>query len=423
MVDISGGAKEQARASSMGLTGPAKFLVAALASAFAYLTLLTAVGQSTQIWSLPGSGLYPVAGAAALSELEKTSRELVVEGPLGLPLPTDSRYRDLASYALRQEPASVSALRVLGFYAAGTGKIEDARTILLAAEQLKKRDRQTSLWLVQDSFQRDDVSGALLRFDQILRSAGDTRGSMLAVMTQLLSDSRSVPFLTDLLRANPPWANEFWYFIARNRTGLENAADLRRRLIGTPVRISTENDALLLGALVESGQIEEAATLYGALTKRPQKSGPVSFSFHDQPEFPPFDWELPSSDKISARLSPSRSMLEVLAPPDQEGISARRLIKLSPGRYRLSLAATKGSEIGGMRAGILCAGVDRQLTVSDIRTTQDGWYGDVSVPAQCGWAWLQIIAGPHSGQGYNVSLETVRISPVTGESRTPQPSA
>jgi hypothetical protein len=383
------------------------------AAAFAVFAAIAAIAQARS-YSGPAAvaTVWPLTGAAAASHLDAELASQASSGTLGLPVVRGAEVKPLARLALLEEPTSAATMRVLGLYADGGGHKAEARQLMVTAERMSKRDDYTSLWLIRDSLEARQLAPALQRLDQLLRTSGDQRGSLMILMAGLLSDPQAVGPLFAILVHNPPWQGDFWFAAVRNPRGLEGAAALRQRLASAGAPSSPERDSALLGALAENGDFAAGEMLYRTLAKGGDSSIVHDGDFRQLAALPPYDWRFPPSGGFATEIAARDGQLQVGASPGAEGAFAEQLVRLPAGRYHavMQFAPRSGPAPASLAMEIQCAQAgELPLQAENVTGSAKQWTANFTVGPSCEWAWLRLTS-ERVESGFETALDRVQLT-------------
>lgn len=244
-----------------------------------------------------------------------------------------------ARESLRQEALNPDALRLIGLARSRTAFWPGASAFELAAK-MSRRDLNTQLWLIEASVNRQDVAAALSHYDSALRIDEASAPILFPVLTSALENPQIWDAFLPYFAANPPWLSPFARYAARNSKQPARYAQLFARggglhRPGQESVVETE----LLQRLANDNEIA-AAVRYIASLPGATKSLPGEIGFNStttSARFPPFTWELSTSDGASLLFTESESGSSIDLTADVEAgtstVLARKLVVLAPGRY------------------------------------------------------------------------------------------
>jgi len=248
----------------------------------------------------------------------------------------------LARQAYASEPLATDSLLILANSGLSPESAKVERILQLTYD-IDQRNLFVGMNLLQRSVARGDLPAMLGLVDRLTR----IRPEIAAQLPKVLADSGSVPFLTDVLRQNPPWAAQFWRSVPNKELELANFLTLHRLV---PAPANEAADARLLQALTGSGRYSEAMDLWRDLTGRSD----IGTGFANSSRFAPIDWQLNRSGRVNARLGADGAMVAFVE-SGATGELARQLVALTPGRYRWSSAMTLQQGSGDVEVGLECA--------------------------------------------------------------------
>jgi hypothetical protein len=157
----------------------------------------------------------------------------------------------------------------------------------------------------------------------------------------------------------------------------------------------------LLGSLVDAGQYGRAQAIWSAISHAQLAPGQTVYDaeFADPNAPPPFNWELMSSSVGLAERQPG-GRLHVIFYGQQDGLLARQLILLSPGRYRATLSAAGGERRRALNWSLRCATTQTPFSAIslDVAASRPWTF---AVPANCPAQWLEL-----SGVSSDVSQQS-----------------
>ena len=296
------------------------------------------------------------------------------EGTFSLAVPPETQ--SLAREAFAREPFASDALPALA-YADSTLADSQQAQILGLAHRLDQRNLIVGLDVLQRALARDDLPEAQRLIDQLAR----IRPEVASDLVRTLVDAGSVPFWAEILRRNPPLAEQFWRSVPRKDPQLANFVALRQ-LLSPPA--NEANDARLIQALVGVGRYSDAMRLWGEATgNRDSATG-----FSNTARFAPIDWQLARRGSAYAGLA-ADGALEVFVDSGATGELARQLVALAPGRYRWSGTVTLDQGSGRIDARLQCAPDAPDAARWSRQPAGAPAYWQVP-PGACRYAWLVI---------------------------------
>ncbi|MXO86781.1 hypothetical protein GRI38_12170 [Altererythrobacter aurantiacus] len=318
----------------------------------------------------------------------------------------------MAHLALRLDPTSPSALRVLGQVSATDGNEEKARQLILAGNSLNRRDRQSTLWLIDDSVQSGDIDRGMSYFDQLLRTLGDDRGSVIALLTELLSDPRAIAPMERILRRRPNWSEQFWLFVPGNAQALENAATLRVRLDKSMTPEDKKSDSALIASLADAGYYAAGFRVARAVHPELNEVGINNPEFSSSADVAPYNWQATGSNAFAVNISERTDTLEISSSPGSSGDIIRQLVRLNPGTYRPVIMLSgdyQDQSLPELTLSLQCAGSDeRQNARLNLPRQRSEERQTLTASANCERYWLTLSTG-YSMSAYDISIDRIDL--------------
>lgn len=267
----------------------------------------------------------------------------------------------VARQALQAQAINAGALRQLATDAEYRGEIAAATRLLLLSEQLSRRDIGTQLQLLEKQVARDNVPGALVHYDRILRTNAAYQPLLFPKLADASSDTSVAGNVVALLASAPPWLEAFLDWAIYDARAMGNLATVLPAARGQTAAWTEARDAALIRKFVDYGEFRGAFALYARAVGGPASSAVVNSDFARTPRFPPIDW-----------LTADTSNLEVELPATEAGgaryatgadITAKPLVQLlalKPGRYALAerMVHNVGDPASVPRWTVTCVGGD-----------------------------------------------------------------
>lgn len=339
------------------------------------------------------------------------------------------RIASLARAGIRVEPGHVPSLRALAVATLLRGDNEGAARIFRWIERLSRRDQTTQLWLIEHAVGRDDIPGALLHYDRIMRVSVPMRDTLFPTLRRAMEQPAVMPHLVARLRLRPAWAP--WFVRSVVNDPQVSARALASLYAG--LRLSPEaGDAPIiidgLTRLATLGAGREALSLYRAAAGDARANLRLrDGDFEAEPSLPPFDWVLNDAAELAgvreeAQEGGRGTILRVIAGGVANGEAARQATALPPGRYRVSWDAgsVAGDELQRPRMVLSCAGPNGALLMERVIpvTPPEGarHSAEATVPAaSCSGQWLAIAVRSGrepGGSGSGPWIDNVAIDPL-----------
>jgi hypothetical protein len=311
---------------------------------------------------------------------------------------------------------SADALAVLAMAANADGNATRSQALFQAVNRLTRRNGLASMWLAEKAIENSDVPGTLAHFDEILRTNENGRTAVLQRFAAAVSDPVFSRALAQLLRLDPPWAEEFWQVAPTVQGAAGPVAELRLQLDSSGLAFDPHYDSALAEQLLNSGQYDLAERLYRAVARSVDVASSERVrdgQFTRQPALPPVDWALSSAGDYGAEIRPAGGALLFSATTSIRSLLARQWIGLAPGRFvlRTKLSFTQeGGEGGAVYARLTCidSGRSRDFTLKNGTAAQPFTIG----AGDCRNYWLDILTEPSEGStGLDGSLDFISITP------------
>jgi hypothetical protein len=398
--------------------GPAK-LAAIVALALALAAGAVSITAAGVFRDLKPSWALRFAPWDARAQMVVTQRSLLkARGPAAI-----GAIGRQAARAYRRDPTALTSVTTLGFIAGSRGQEEKAGRIFRYAERLSRRDPETQLWLIEQSVKRDDVRGALVHYDTVLRSSPGLWPHLQPILISASSDGNIARELNRVLRARPNWSRDLLIRFADEGRDAVALATVSRGILDQDV----DEDRLVLlrvlDRLVSLGRFDLAWAEYELATRAQGRVPPLlrDGQFRSERVLPPFDWDFADG----GRLSPERRLrdrsgssfaLYLPVAASTEGEVARQLLRLEPGAYQL------GAQVGEVPQDrlrrpffkVACTGEpERRLLQADFPPATASGRSIASrfvVPAGCRNQWLSIWVRGDIDEALSISPWVTSIS-------------
>lgn len=269
--------------------------------------------------------LTPMNGFAAENLAAASIKESIVKNMGQFPGRVTPATIQVARRAFFAEPVAPEAVAIL---ALGRGE-NSKQSLMNIAFALSRRQSLATGWLIDDSGTRNDISSLLNHYDTILRTSITATSIIIPVLARALANNDFIEPMTNLLRKQPPWANQFWGTVVGTPASLDNAVRLRQAVYKPSDSDGEYRDAELIHALIDNQQFEQALSLYHLLNSN-KKTGLLlkNGSFDTQSSYPPLDWQLVSTGEYGATINDGK--LELRAIRNSGGLFVRQLVELPP---------------------------------------------------------------------------------------------
>lgn len=215
----------------------------------------------------------------------------------------------------------------------------DARLIALSSE-ISRRDIATQVLGIQLAGKRGDAEAVIAAYDVILRNGGGDPEQFFEPMSRAIALPQMAPYFATYLEDRAPWVPAFLTYAIPKSNDPQRIVELLK--VGGGLAGYEEGqriEVMLINRLLETGQWEAAARYYrttanhnpAALTSPEINRGSL------QPRENGLLWSLYQKDGPIAEAVADTALV-VYADPGQSGEVGRKLLFLSPGRYRIAFA-------------------------------------------------------------------------------------
>ena len=310
----------------------------------------------------------------------------------------------LSRDALVRSPFDVRALRVLGLTEARANREDAADEILTLAGNWSLRDDPAHAWLVERRLRRGDYASSFAHADTLARRREDIQPRIFQLFTAAgaADPQRSLPVVTRLLAARPPWRTAYLASLNQTPQGLQVAASLAVLLQTGRAPFTNEELQQFYSALLYAGGVESIQTIRGRLNRPPLETAVTNGGFEEADHPGPFQWRLYDEAGIAAEitaddLSPSNAALRVDYNGYASGTVAEQLTYLPQGAYRFTAAVR--SETGDPAARLVwtltCAtGGGGKISIPTGAAVADNAWTNISgrfeIPSACLAQWLRL---------------------------------
>lgn len=314
-----------------------------------------------------------------------------------------AREGDLRAAPLAWEPMYQRGVAVLG-----AGDTRRADALLDAALRRNPRAPAIRIALLRSALAEGNVGRAFVQLDALDRLAPRTAGRMLAILARTVDDDSQAAQIETALAPYPDLSVRFIRAMISAGKPAALIADIGRAL---PARIlaTPEARALVVDQLVRAGRYGEARRLWAH--GHPPKTAVGDPTFDDATRPPPFGWQLSSGPFGAAERDDGG--LAVIAYGRRDGVVARALIDLPPGRYAARLTYRQQPGYGGAIAlRVRCATTGVALAALPIASDRASHTAILKfgVPVRgCAGQYLDLAANRVAGSGDPQQLHLIRI--------------
>lgn len=395
-----------------------KWLISVMFAALAVASCLAALANALQNSAPQTAVAIPLhSGFANGQNAKRILRAFVEEngGALSERLPPNAVNE--ARRAFRAEPTDQYAVSLLGL---ATTDREQARRIMMASFALNRRQMISGAWLADDAARRSDLKKSLYYYDIILRRENEASEAVLQRFVQLLRNPEAVSTFTTFLKTPSPWHRKFWDVASQDKAAVVNAANVRKRLVGTGYNLPAAYDSMLLGRLTEGGRYPEAWSLYQTLRPRVTTAAAVNraelpFNFDMQSQLEPFFWVLPEGNgELGGLIDKDRKSLQVSIVGASSGEVARRLVILDGGIYRPSLTIRglpEAPEALSVQIALTCSDRSTAPLTQTVKIAKNGRVVGPLLPAPplCPHVWISLRIQNEGQDGTDFEITDFRL--------------
>ncbi len=317
----------------------------------------------------------------------------------------DAETLDLARRAAISEPLYFLPYFVAARAAEQRNDIPQAVRLM---EEARKRNMTwvpIRLYLVAYYGRAGRVPDMIREIDYALRVNETTRIALLPELVKLLNRRDGRQYVGQMLASNPPWKKDL-FSIARDRKVSPEAAAELLRLAQQRGGDTTEEAQLLVSALFAAGQPDLARNQWlASLPQADRQANRFIFNgdFSRADGGGEFGWTLRTLDIGRADIvrggSGGKDRLRIQYFGGRMAALAEQNLALRPGRYRLSVTGTTGSNAAAAQLfwTISCYpdGPEiHRVPVQDLGTQERSVAAPFAVPASCRAQTIRLMAEP-----------------------------
>lgn len=313
----------------------------------------------------------------------------------------------LAEESLSRAPFNARALRVRGLVEAQGENEQRADDLLTLAGNWSLRDDPAHAWLMERRLKRGDYGSSFAHADTLARRRADIHPQIFELFTvAAISDERSIPHLTRLLAASPPWREAYLNSLHARDDAAPTLAALAIGLQRSPKPFTDSELGHLYRTWTAAGRLAGVRFLRRELNRPPLAQPLQNGDFIEEavPDTVPFQWRMGTAPGIVVQITEDdlgthgRS-LRVEYDGRRQGIFAEQLMLLEPGLRTVSgLTRSEGAaEVARMRWTVTCADTGTIIASRSIvgsaasDATWRSWSLPVTIPAaNCTAQWLRL---------------------------------
>lgn len=352
----------------------------------------------------------------------------------------DEANRELARALLRtslaRRPLDPFALRLYaltfgGMEALAQGKIPDiteGEKFFRLGERTSRRDVSSQIYLILADAKAGDERAALKRIDRTLRASRSGRDRLFPILGQIMSRPDSPAMFAELVQPNSPWLADFLTFAIDSGVDPGDVARTTAAIGGYPDAAGRPVfEQSLVRALDSRADYRTLAQLLPQLKSLPSGIGQgVSLDAQTMDdEWSPLNWQTSDSPAIRAypqATANASSALTINMGGGVRGRVARKLVKLAPGTYRLSVTQSfpTGDEDGVRSASAIpewtvsCLDRDPPSVLLALNAPSGNVAGEFTVGRQCPLIMVALFAkSPESAADAAMTVDKIGLEKVS----------
>jgi hypothetical protein len=290
--------------------------------------------------------------------------------------------------AARKAPLAPEPFLVKGVQAQVAGRQTSAERAFLAAEWRDPRSLSAHYFLAGHFFQARNAERGLKEVASLANLSPQGVASSAPFIAAFARDPANWPRMRALFRTNPEIKDAALVALAQDGA---NAPAILALTPASELKADSKWLPVLLSSMVTAGDYAKARATWAAVSR----IGPASRTPLFDPDFskpeppPPFNWILTSSTVGLAERQPG-GRLHAIYYGQEDGVLARQLLVLSPGRYQLSMRLLPGSsQPKALNWALMCPSAQTPVASVPLDVAASrGW--TFEVPADCPAQWLQL---------------------------------
>lgn len=309
--------------------------------------------------------------------------------------------------AARKSPLEAQPFVVRGVQAQVAGDRELAIAAFRAATLRDGRSIPARYFLAEQYLRSGDASGGLKQIAVLARMVPNGVDSLGPYIAAYAKDPRSRPQIRSLFRSDPEIEQAALTALAADAANAELIMQ-----IATPRGKPPQWSARLVESLVNSGQYQKARAIWAQLSHVSLSSSDLVFDAgFRRPDAPgPFNWILISSAAGLAERQPN-GRLHVLFYGQRDGVLARQMLVLPPGRYRLAMRVTGDiAHAAALTWTINCGHSGSTIATLPVARASRGTV--FTVPSNCEGQDLQLVgSAPDLPQQVDLTISDFSLMP------------
>lgn len=324
----------------------------------------------------------------------------------------------VASLAIR--PLNEGTLRIIGSAREAAGDKAGAARAMRLADRVSRRDVLNQLWLIENDVERNDISGALVHYNNALSIRSELGAMLYPVLSSAIVHPEVRAALLPYVRKQARWMPSF-LSAAANVADTSALVALMRpvatHLTGEPYQSA---NAQVIHRLLAAGDTSVAFDLAGRLLPDIERTVLANIAITDasrDPRLGLLGWSFPQNDGISSSVE-SDGVLSASVSSLSRGTIAERDVIVTPGQsYRLIQRVHQEesgakAEIRWTAACVRAAGVE-PLWNEKLPNLADATINGstIAVPHDCHLLRLSMAArGPEGQVGSTITISHLSLS-------------
>ena len=296
-----------------------------------------------------------------------------------------------AEQALKAEPLSARALRILAQVAEHEKDHGKTEALMKGAAQLSLEESLAVFWMMRESYRDQDYAETMRYADTLLRSRPQLAPHVFPMLGRMAENVTASSELKKALAENPPWRGQFFGALPNQVTDARTPLELLLSLRNTATPPTEEERRSYLEALVQHKLYELA--YYSWLQFLPQeqlsKTGRLfNGSFDAAPTGLPFDWVFRRGGGVNIKFAQrsdqegKRALLIEFGPGRVDFSSGlSELVLLPPGDYKLE-GKYKADLVSqrGLKWSVTCVDATDPAGISGTINGSDSTWKDIEIP-------------------------------------------
>lgn len=325
----------------------------------------------------------------------------------------------LARRAVIADPTAAEAFAVLGFQAQLRGDKARADRLFSYSTALSRRELRPRLWAIEEAVERGDIAGALRNYDIALRTSKDAPDLLFPTLVSALTEPQIRSELLRILATRPVWEQAFFTYASTSKIEPEGVLALFSESSDKNLRLSGDQSANLVNALLARGKSDAAWAYYRSFRPgvRRDRSRDPTFALQVDTRAM-FDWRTDGDRALGVAIVPegTSGLLDFAVPPSTGGALVSQRQALPAGLYQLE-GRSRGidqPDTSKLYWGLTCLDGRELGRVVVPNSNENGgkFSGRFSVPKDCALQTLSLFARPTDRiMGVTGQIERAQLAP------------